>query len=90
MISDSLQKAIDCLQIQDVYLRDFVAQCVGDFDPKYNADFESYVVQTKHFVKQSMVVKVDDRQQLLRVFVDLGARWADEKIKEALAKLPVL
>lgn len=82
MISPALQKAIDCLQIQDIYLRDFTARCVGDFDPKYNADFESYAVQIKHYVKQAMVVRVDDQRELLRVFVDLGARWVDEKIKE--------
>lgn len=78
MISTALQKAIDCLQVHDVYLRDMVAHCIGDFDPKYNANFDELMVQTKHFVKQSMIVD-SDGQQMLRVFVELGARWVDEK-----------
>lgn len=82
MISAELQKAIDNLQIQDVYLRDLVSRCEGDFDPKYDADLESLVIQTKHHVKQSMVVELDDQKNLLRVFVDLGARWVDEKSQD--------
>ena len=54
MISAALQKAIDSLRIHDVYLRDLAAHCVGDFDPKYNADLETLVVQTRHHVKQSI------------------------------------
>lgn len=79
MISPALQKAIDILQIQDVYLRDFVARCADDFDPKYNADCDSLTFQTRHFVKQSALVEAENAQRLLRVFVDLGARWVEEK-----------
>jgi preprotein translocase subunit SecB len=82
MISAELQKAIDSLQIQDVYLRDLVARCEGDFDPKYNADFESLVIQTKYHVKQSVVVELSGQENLLRVYVDLGARWVDEKSQD--------
>lgn len=79
MISPALQKAIDVLQIQDVYLRDFVARCADDFDPKYTADYASLTLQTRHFVKQSTVVEAENAQRLLRVLVDVGARWVEER-----------
>lgn len=82
MISAELQKAIDGLQIQDVYLRGLVARCEGDFDPKYNANVESLAIQFKHHVKQSMVVELDGQERMLRVFVDLGARWVDENAQD--------
>ena len=90
MISTELQKAIDNLQIQDVYLKDLVARCEGDFDPKYNADVESLVIQAKHHVKQSMVVELDGQEKILRVFVDLGARWVDEQVQDEASSVKVL
>jgi len=89
MISVALQKAIDNLQIQDVYLRDLLAHCQPDFDPKYNVNIEGLAVQLKHFVKQSMLVAVDD-QEMLRVFVELGARWLDEKEQDEAKAVKVL
>lgn len=79
MISAALQKAIDSLHIEDVYVRNFVARCEGDFDPKYNADFEVLAIQSKHFVQRAQVVELEDKKQLLRVHVDVGTRWFDEK-----------
>lgn len=90
MNSAELQKAKDNLQIQDVYLKGLVARCEGDFDPKYNADLESLVVQAKHHVKQSMVVTLDGQDKVLRVFVELGARWIDEKIQDETSSVKVL
>lgn len=90
MISVELQKAIDNLQIQDVYLRDLVARCEGDFDPKYNADFESLLMQSKHHVKQSVVVELDSQEKLLRVFIEFGARWVDENIQDDINAVKVL
>lgn len=81
MISAELQKAIDCLQIHDVYLRNFVAHCDDDFDPKYNTS-ESLTFQSKHFVKQANVVELENNQRLLRVYIDMGARWVDEHSQE--------
>lgn len=68
MISAGLQKAIDSLNIQDVYVRDQVASCIGDFDPKYSAEIERLTIQQMHLVKQASVVALDDESQLLRVF----------------------
>lgn len=89
MISAALQKAIDSLQIQDVYLRDLLAHCQPDFDPKYHANDEGLVVQTKHYVKQSLLLTVDD-QQMLQVFIELGARWFDEKEQDEAKAVKVL
>lgn len=82
MISAELQKAIDNLRIQDVYLRDFIARCQEDFDPKYNANFDALVVQMKYNVKQSSIGELENKQRFLRVFIELGIRWVDEKIKD--------
>lgn len=77
MIASDLQKAIDCLQINDVYLRKIIARCEGEFDPKHE-DAEALVFQSKHFVRESNVVELDNKNLLLRVFIELGARWIDE------------
>ncbi len=90
MISAELQKAIDNLQIQDVYLRNLVARYEGDFDPKYNADVESLVIQAKHHVRQSMVVELDGQEKMLRVFVEMGTRWVDEKAQDEASSVKAL
>jgi len=77
MISADLQRAIDSLKIQDVYVRDQVASCLGDFDPKYAADISKLTIQQMHLVRQSNVAELGDDARLLRVFIRLGARWVD-------------
>lgn len=77
MISAELQKAIDSLAIQDVYVREQVATCEKDFDPKYAPDIDRLIVQQMHIVRGSKVVEQDDGAHLLRVFVLLGTRWID-------------
>ena len=79
MISVELQEAIDSLEIQDVYVREQIGNCVGDFDPKYSVELDRLVVQQMHVVKTANVVELSDegKTQLLRVFLRLGARWAD-------------
>lgn len=90
MINNNLQKAIDSLQIKDIYQRDLVARCIGDFDPKYGADISSLSIQTKHWVKQSTVVELDGGDRLLRVSVDLGVRWVDESESNENASIKAL
>lgn len=83
MMNNNLQKAIDNLQIHDVYLRGVTARCKDDFDPKYDSNNESLTVQLMHYVRQSIVVKFDENDStLLRVFIETGARWIDEKIED--------
>jgi len=91
MISAGLQKAIDHLAIHDVYVRDQVARCFGDFDPKYAAEIERLTIQQMHLVKQATVAALDDESHLLRVFVRLGVRWVDpEEENEALSVKAVI
>ena len=82
MMNAALQKAIDNLHIHDVYMRDSVAHCFGEFDAKYDSGIESLAVQFKYNVKRSQVVEFDRQNRLLRVFVETGARWLDEKIQD--------
>lgn len=76
-----LQKAIDNLRIQDVYLRDSFARCADDFCPKYAPELASLVVQQMHMVRQSTVAEVEDDGRLLQVFIRLGARWINPEDK---------
>ena len=85
-----LQQAIDCLKIQDVYLRSSNASLADDFEPKYAPDIEDLDVQYKHLVTQSSVLSLEEDSaeksknavQLFRVFVTLGARWVTPTSKE--------
>lgn len=87
MINANLQKAISNLEIQDIYVREQVARCHEDFDPKYDANIDRLTVQQMHLVKQSNVVELDDESCLLRVYVRLGARWVDPEEKDEEASV---
>lgn len=80
MMNAQLQTAIDKLRIHDVYLTSSISQCVNGFEPKYDQNIETLEVQTKHIVKQAQVVKLDENQLLMRVFLELGVRWVDNNI----------
>ncbi|TRO82818.1 preprotein translocase subunit SecB [Desulfuromonas acetexigens] len=84
MISPELQKAIDTLEIEDIYLREVTALCMEDFEPK-SADFDTLTFQARHFLKASSLVELDAGGYLLRVFVDLGARWVHDSDNDAKA-----
>jgi hypothetical protein len=77
-MNEALQSAIDNLQIMDVFLRSAKAWLADDFEPKYEPDPVSLVVQFKHLVKRSDVLELkegDQTRRLFRVHMDLGARW---------------
>lgn len=82
MNSTALQSAIDSLRIEDVYPRHILATCLNDFEPKYHPDPESLNLQTLHRVGRSAVVEVNHTQHMLRVFIEVGARWIDDKIED--------
>ena len=73
MTSKNLQKAIECLRLSDLYVRNLESKCFEGFDPKHS-DMEGSVIQTKHMVTRSEVVQGDD-DKLFRVFVEVGAKW---------------
>ena len=91
MINAELQKAIDNLIVQDIYVRDQVASCYRDFDPKYSEEFDQLAIQYLHFVKQATVAELDDQRKLLQVLVRLGARWIDpgEKNEELSVRVMI-
>lgn len=77
----TLQKAIDALQIRDVYLRTSQTLLADDFEPKYDNEFDRLEVQLQHAVTQTSVLKLEEEGaatvELFRVFVQLGARWLE-------------
>ncbi len=77
MINAHLQNAIDSLKIQDVYVRDQLAACKGDFNPKYAPDLEKLNIQQMHLIRQSTVVELDESNCVLQVFIRMGVRWVD-------------
>lgn len=80
-----MQKAKDSLKIQDIYLRKLVAECLDDFEPKYDPKLNTYQVQTMHFVEKSQLMQVDN-EKILKVSVSLGVRWVEpEAEKESAA-----
>lgn len=77
-MDEALQKAINSLRIQDVYLYSGVAGIVDGFDPKYDSDVESLQIQFKHLVKRSVVLELKEENEVRRLFrvcIELGARW---------------
>lgn len=79
-----MQKAKDSLRINDVYLHKLTAECLGDFDPKYDPKLSSYKIQTMHLVEKSQLIQVDD-EKILKVTVSLGVRWFDLEAEEVKA-----
>lgn len=78
MNANGLKKAIDSLNITDVYMTATEAYCADDFDPKrYNPDNISY--QFKHIVtgSQKALFKevAPDGEAIFKVFIDVGCRF---------------
>jgi preprotein translocase subunit SecB len=89
-VNEALQRAIDNLQILDVYLRSAEAELLDGFEPKYDSEADTLQVYFKHLVTRSDVLELkdgDDIQKLFRVYIELGARWtapASEDEKQGL------
>lgn len=77
-VSKSLQKAIDALVIQDVYVKSCEAKCTDDFDPK-STELDTLLVQQMHVVHRSELVDIDGDGQLIRIYIRLGTRWVNPK-----------
>lgn len=81
-MNEKLQKAIDSLSVQDVYLRRIVAECAENLEPKYSDTLESARVEAMHLVRRFEVGRIEgegDGADVLRVFVLLGVRWVDQE-----------
>ncbi|BDX01280.1 hypothetical protein MACH16_00280 [Marinomonas pontica] len=72
--SVSLQKAIDNLSIQDVYLKSSQAECSEGFDPK-RTEHTELLVQQMHIVRGSEILQTNEGNLILKVYVRLGTRW---------------
>lgn len=92
-VQEALQRAIDALQIQDVYVRRASAFLADDFEPSYDPEVDRLVVGLKHLVRRYEVMEVsgdeDQKTRLLRVWVDLGTRWTRPADEEEEAPEPV-
>lgn len=75
MINASLQKAIDCLHINDVYIHNSIANCADDFNPKYSDEIESLDLQNKHIVKGFKIAELNEKKLVLQVLIDFGMQW---------------
>jgi hypothetical protein len=98
-MNDALQKAIDSLLIQDIYLRSAESSLSDEFEPKYDANSDRLEVQFRHVVTHWSILALEqegeDPVSLFRVFVDLGVRWLepgtqgddgdDERVKARIA-----
>lgn len=73
-ISKNLQRAIDNLTIQDVYLKSTQSECKEDFDPK-TTELNQLLVQQMHSVKKCEVLQANESDLLVRIYVRLGTRW---------------
>jgi hypothetical protein len=80
-MNGDLQRAIDCLQIQDVYLRSAESSLAEGFEPKYDGEVDALSVQFRHVVTHSNVLVLEQEEEepvsLFRVFVELGVRWLE-------------
>lgn len=82
-----LQRAIDCLRIRDVSLRETSAFIAEGFEPAYDDTLEDLQLQFKHNVSQSQVLEAaheESSQRIFRVFIELGVRWVEAPDEGAL------
>lgn len=94
-MQEALQRAIDVLQIQDVYVRRASAFLADDFEPSFDPEVDRLVIGLKHLVRRYEVMEVtgdqDQKTNLLRVWIDLGTRWTrptdDEESAEPVAQV---
>lgn len=77
-MNEELQRAIDVLNIHDVYLRHCTASLADGFEPRYDTDLDELKIFYKHVVRRYEVLQINsdaDESSLFRVVVDLGTRW---------------
>lgn len=80
-MNKDLQKAIDTLRINDVYLKKSISECFNDFDPKFYPGIDELEIRTKHIVIGHSVSEIDDSVWLVRVFIELGILLIDSNVE---------
>lgn len=80
-ISKNLQRAIDHLTIQDVYLKSSQSECKEHFDPK-TTELNELLIQQMHSIRKSEVLKINESDLLVRIYVRLGTRWVTHNENE--------
>jgi len=80
-VSKQHQKAIDNLQINDIFLMTSFSEISADYEPKYSSAPDKIGVQYKHIVDRSAIVSFSSEEEenvikLFRVYIELGAKWA--------------
>lgn len=96
-MNQSLQVAIDNLEIADVYIKSSAFYVKDGVEPKFDLSGEDVIIQSKHVVKRAEKIQVfnnnDESELILRVFIDVGIRWvfsSEEELDEqteALAEI---
>lgn len=71
----TLQLAIDALTVVDVYLHSNRTHYIESFDPKSNGALDELQIQQLHQLHQIEVLTLDNGQDILRIRIELGARW---------------
>lgn len=84
-MNEVLQKAIECLDVQDIFLWSSNCSLMDGLDPKY-IDSNSMVTQLRHNVARGEVmtlnVNEDNEMQIFRVLINFGARWVLEEDRD--------
>lgn len=76
-MTTELQSAIDRLRMDDVYVRNAISRCEGEFDPRYTTDFSKVRMQHMHKVRESTVAELSGDDRLLRIYMEMGMRWVE-------------
>jgi preprotein translocase subunit SecB len=81
-MNQKLQDAIESLIINDVYIKESISKITDGFEPKYNLseDDDNVIIRFKHTVIKSDIIELeseDKKQDILRVFIDLGIKWVN-------------
>jgi len=79
-VSKSHQRAIDNLQVRDVFLVSSASEINTDYEPKFSPNSDEVGVQHKHVVDRSAIISFSSEEEqdvikLFRVYIELGAQW---------------
>lgn len=83
MSNELLQKAIECLSIADVYLRESSLSMLPDFDPVRGGTFSvQYRIDAKKF--EHLAFEQAPETRFVRIYVETGMRLVDSGYEQAV------